>query len=167
MTDITFKGAKVSLLGHTPQIGTKAPNFLLLDKELHPKTLESFHGKKKVLCVVPSIDTGVCSTMTRHINELAKKHDDVFFITISCDLPFAQKRFCESENVHNITILSQMKDKEFGLKYGVLIANGPIEGLLARAVFVLDEKDHVQYVEVVSEITHEPDYQKIIRALKH
>ena len=166
MSQITFKGSKTEVFGHLPEIHTKAPAFCLTDKELHPKTLETFRGKKKVICSVPSLDTGVCSTMTKHINELAKKNDEVAFIIVSKDLPFAQKRFCEAENVHNLTVLSMMKDQEFGKDYGVLISSGPLEGLLARAVFVLDEKDHILHKELVGEIAQEPDYHKIQKALK-
>lgn len=166
MNQVTFKGSKIEIFGHLPEIHVKAPAFCLTDKELHPKTLETFKGKKKVICSVPSLDTGVCSTMTKHINELAKKNDEVVFIIVSKDLPFAQKRFCEAENVHNIIVLSMMKDNEFGKHYGILISSGPLEGLLARAVFILDEKDHLLYKELVAEITQEPDYQKIQKVLK-
>lgn len=98
--------------------------------------------------------------MTKHFNEFAKKHPDIVLITVSADLPFAQKRFCQTENVHNVLTLSMMKDKDFGKRYGVLIVDGPLEGLLARSVLVLDEKDHVLYEELVPEVTQEPNYSQ-------
>lgn len=103
--------------------------------------------------------------MTKHFNEFAKKHPQFVFLTISADLPFAQKRFCEQEGVHNVITLSMMRDKEFGKAYGVLIEDGPLAGVLARSVFVLDEKDHVLYAELVAEITKEPNYHKALEVL--
>ncbi|EKE08365.1 MAG: hypothetical protein ACD_17C00204G0002 [uncultured bacterium] len=167
MTQIKLKGKPVNTIGSLPAIHTKAPPFRLVDRDLHEHTLEEFSGKKKLLTTVPSLDTGLCSTMTKHFNELAKKHPNVAFITVSADLPFAQKRFCEKEAVHNILILSMMRGREFGEKYGVLIVDGPLAGLLARSVLVLDEKDHVIYEELVSEITEEPNYHKAAECLKH
>lgn len=165
MAQTKFKGQLVHTVGNLPVIHTKAPDFHLVDKDLKERTLHEFHGKKKLLSTVPSLDTGVCNTMTKHINEFAKKHSDLVFITVSADLPFAQKRFCENEGVHNVLTLSMMQDKEFGKSYGVLIHDGPLKGLLARALFVLDEKDHVNYIELVEEITHEPHYHKAFQLL--
>lgn len=162
---VSLKGKPIQLSGHAPAIHTKAPDFRLVDKDLKEHTLKEFSGKRKLIATVPSLDTGTCSTMTKHFNEAAKKHPNVVFITISADLPFAQKRFCEHENVHNMTTLSMMRDKEFGKAYGILIQDGPIAGLLARSVFVLDEKDHVLYCELVPEITQEPNYHKALQAL--
>lgn len=166
MTTLTFKGQEVKTAGHTPQLHTKAPHFQLVDRNLQNHTLEEFQGKKKLLATVPSLDTGVCSTMTKHINEFAKKNPNFVFLIISADLPFAQNRFCEHEGVHNVITLSMMRDKEFGKSYGVLIQDGPLAGLLARSVLVLDEKDHVNYIEVVPEITEEPNYHKAFEVLK-
>ena len=98
--------------------------------------------------------------MTKHFNELAKKHPDLVILVVSADLPFAQKRFCETEQVHNVHTLSMMRNKDFGKAYGILIEDGPLAGILARSVFVLDEKDHILYCELVSEITQEPNYHK-------
>lgn len=163
---LTLKGNPVHTKGHVPQIHTKAPSFTLVDKELKIRSLEEFKGKKKIISTVPSLDTGTCSTMTKHFNIEAKKHQDTVFITVSADLPFAQNRFCEHENVHNLLTFSCFRDSSFGEHYGVLLEDGPIAGLLARAVFVLDGKDHVLYVEVVPEITHEPNYHKALEALR-
>ncbi|MBX7065853.1 MAG: thiol peroxidase [Parachlamydiales bacterium] len=166
MAETKFKGQPVRTSGNLPTIHTKAPDFRLIDKDLKEHTLHEFHGKKKLLCTVPSLDTGVCSTMTKHINEFAKKHPNFVFITVSADLPFAQKRFCEHEGVHNVVTLSMMRDKEFGKAYGLLLIDGPLAGLLARSVLVLDEKDHVNYLELVPEITQEPNYHKAFEVIQ-
>lgn len=166
MAQVTFKGKPIHTTGNLPQVHTKAPDFHLVDKDLKDRTLQEFHGKRKLVSTVPSLDTGTCSIMTKHINEFAKKHSDVVFITVSADLPFAQKRFCEHEGVHNILTFSMMRNKDFGKSYGLLIQEGPMAGLLARSVFVLDEKDHVIYLELVPEITTEPNYHKAFESLQ-
>jgi thioredoxin-dependent peroxiredoxin len=164
---VTLKGKPVRTAGHVPTVHTKAPDFRLVDKDLKEHTLKEFHGKRKLLSTVPSLDTGTCSIMTKHINEFAKKHSQFVFLTVSADLPFAQKRFCEAEGVHNVLTLSTLRGgHEFGKAYGVLMEDGPIAGILARALFVLDEKDHVLYVEVVPEITTEPNYHKAFEVLQ-
>jgi thiol peroxidase len=166
MTQTNLKGKPVRLAGFLPLIHTKAPDFVLVDKDLHDRTLSEFHGKKKILATVPSLDTATCSLMTKHMNELVKKHPGLMIITISADLPFAQKRFCEGENVHNVLTLSMMRNKDFGKSYGLLIEDGVLAGLLARSVFLLDEKDHVLYSELVPEVTQEPDYHALTKALQ-
>lgn len=160
MAKITFKGNPIHTSGNLPPLHTKAHDFCLIDKDLKERTLHEFHGKKKILSTVPSLDTGVCSLMTKHLNEAAKKHPNLIIITVSADLPFAQNRFCQAESVHQVLTLSMMRDKEFGKTYGLLITDGPLAGLLARSLFVLDEKDHILYSELVPEITQEPDYHK-------
>jgi len=167
MADTKFKGTPVHTVGHLPALNTKAPDFRLTDKDLKDHTLQEYRGKWKFFCTVPSLDTGVCSTMTKHVNESAKKHPNVAFITVSADLPFAQKRFCEHEGVHNVTTLSMMRDKEFGKAYGLLLQDGPLAGILARSIIILDEKDHVIYMELVPEITQEPNYHKAFEHLRH
>lgn len=166
MAETKLKGQTVKTSGNLPPIHTKAPDFRLVDKDLKEHTLHEFHGKRKLISTVPSLDTGVCSTMTKHINEFAKKHPNFVFITVSADLPFAQKRFCEHEGVHNVVTLSMMRDKEFGKAYGLLLVDGPLAGLLARSILVLDEKDHVNYLELVPEITQEPNYHKAFDAIQ-
>lgn len=166
MNQTAFKGKPVALTGNLPQVHTKAPDFHLVDRDLKDRSLHEFNGKRKILATVPSIDTGTCSTMTKHINDFAKKHPDFVFITVSADLPFAQKRFCEHEGVHNVLTFSMMRNKDFGKLYGVLIQEGPMAGLLARSLFVLDEKDHVIYVELVPEISTEPNYHKAFEFLQ-
>jgi thiol peroxidase len=165
MTKLTFKGNPINTTGNLPPLHTKAPSFRLVDKDLKEHTLQEFHGRKKLLATVPSLDTGVCSLMAKHFNLFGKKHPNALILIISADLPFAQKRFCEQEDVHNVLTLSMMRDKEFGKDYGILIQDGPLAGILARSVFVIDEKDHVLYQELVPEITHEPDYHKALEFL--
>lgn len=166
MASVTLKGTPCQTAGNLPALHTKAPDFQLVDRDLKERTLHEFRGKRKLLTTVPSLDTGVCSTMTKHFNEVAKKHPDFVFLTVSADLPFAQKRFCEAEKVHNVLTFSMMRNKDFGKSYGVLLQDGPLAGLLARSVLVLDEKDHVLYAELVSEITQEPNYHKAIEVLQ-
>ncbi len=166
MAQITFKGKPINTVGHLPGLNTKAPDFSLVDKDLNDHTLHEFNGKRKLLATVPSLDTGVCSAMTKHLNEFGKKHPGTVIITVSADLPFAQKRFCEGENVHNVITLSMMRDKEFGKAYGILIQDGPLKGILARSLMVLDEKDHVLYTELVPEIAQEPNYHKALEILQ-
>ena len=163
---VNLKGKPVRLAGHLPPAHTKAPDFVLVDKELKDHTLAEFRGKKKILATVPSLDTATCSLMTKHFNEMAKKHPELVILTVSADLPFAQKRFCEHENVHNVLTLSMMRSKDFGRAYGVLIEEGPLAGVLARSVMLLDEKDHVLYTELVPEITQEPNYHALTKALQ-
>lgn len=163
---VLFKGKPIHTAGNFPAIHTKAQDFTLVDKDLHDRSLHEFQGKKKILATVPSLDTGVCSLMTKHLNEFGKKHPDIMIIVVSADLPFAQKRFCEAEHVNNVLTLSMMRDKEFGKTYGILIQDGPLAGVLARSLFVLDEKDHILHVELVPEITQEPNYHKAFEVLK-
>lgn len=160
MAQVTLKAKPVNTAGNLPAVHTKAHDFKLVDKDLNERSLHEFHGKRKLIATAPSLDTGVCSTMAKHFNEFGKKHPNLVLITVTADLPFAQKRFCETEHVHNVLTLSMMRDKNFGNDYGVLLKDGPLAGLLARSVLVLDEKDHVLYAELVSEISQEPNYHK-------
>jgi len=161
MAEITLKGNKIHTSGELPSAKSKAPDFTLVDKDLKDHSLHDFAGKKKVISTVPSLDTGVCSMMTKHINELAKKHPQTVFITVSADLPFAQSRFCGAEGVSNIVTLSMMRNKDFGKAYGLLITDGPLAGILARSVLVLDEQNNVLYSELIHEITTEPNYDSL------
>ncbi|HSX10605.1 MAG TPA: thiol peroxidase [Chlamydiales bacterium] len=166
MATVTLKGKSVKTVGNFPALHMKAPDFRLTDKDLKDHTLQQYNGKRKIIATVPSLDTGTCSIMTKHFNDFAKKHPEALIITVSADLPFAQKRFCEAEGVHNVLTLSMMRDKEFGKSYGVLIQDGPLAGVLARSVIVLDEKDHVLYTELVPEITSEPNYHKALEVFQ-
>lgn len=165
MAETKLKGNIVHTQGALPALHQKAHDFRLVDSDLNDKTLADFKGKRKLIATVPSLDTGVCSTMTKHLNSFAKNHPSVLILVVSADLPFAQKRFCGAENVHNVKTLSMMRSKDFGKDYGLLIQDGPLAGVLARSLIVLDDKDHVIYFELVSEITHEPDYHKAEQAL--
>ncbi len=165
MAQLTLKGKPIHTSGDLPALHIKAPDFQLVDKDFHDRSLHEFHGKRKLIATVLSVDTSVCSTMTKHFNEFGKKHPNVIIITASADLPFAQKRFCEMENVHNVLTLSMMRNKDFGKAYGILLIDGPYTGMLARSVLVLDEKDHVLYRELVPEISHEPNYHAALKVL--
>lgn len=165
MAKITLKGNPIHTNGELPKKGTKAPDFQLVDQDLHNHSLKNYVGKRKLLSIVPSLDTSVCSTMTKTFNEKIKSHPEVVALVISADLPFAQKRFCTAENVKNIIPLSMMRDKNFAKDYGLLIENGPLAGICARAVIVLDENDTVLYTQQVPEITHEPNYDEALKVL--
>ncbi|WP_414046082.1 thiol peroxidase [Macrococcus equi] len=163
MTQVTFKNNPITLLGELVTLGTQAPDFSVLDTDLNVKTLADFDGKKKLISVIPSIDTGVCEQQTRKFNEEAGSVDNAVVITISADLPFAQKKWCAANGLDNVVTLSDHKDLSFGTNYGVVMEE---LRLLARSVFVLNENNEVVYTELVSEGTNHPDYDKAIEALK-
>ncbi len=165
MASITIEGNAINTNGDLPELGSTAPDFTLTNGELGDVTLASYAGKKKLLNIVPSLDTGICATSTKKFNESAVNHDDTVFLTISADLPFAQGRFCEAENVDKVQTLAMMRDKNFGKDYGVLLVDGPLKGITARAVVILDEDNKVIYTELVPEIVQEPDYDKALAAL--
>lgn len=165
MAKVTLKGNPIHTSGELPQLHSKAPDFLLVDAELNNRSLKDFHGKRKLLYIAPSLDTSVCSLSTKKFNDLAKNHPEVVFLTVSADLPFAQKRFCGLENVKNVITLSMMRSKKFAEDYGILIKDGPLAGIAARAVLVLDEQDKVIYEQLVPEIAQEPDYEKALAVL--
>jgi thiol peroxidase len=148
-----------------PKIGMPAPDFKLVNTDLVEKSLKDYAGKRKLLSFVPSLDTAVCSLSTKKFNDAVGAHPEVAVLVISADLPFAQKRWCGAEKVNNVHTLSMMKGRDAAANYGVLMEDGPLAGLSARAVFVLDEKDQLIYFEVVPEITSEPDYDKALEAL--
>jgi len=166
MSTVNLKGNPVTLQGAFPVIGQKAPAFSLVDKDLKDTGLNDFAGKRKVLNIVPSLDTAVCATSTRKFNEAASKLGNTVVLVISADLPFAMNRFCVAEGLSNVVTLSLMRGREFLRNYGVEIASGPLAGVAARAVVVLDENDKVTYTELVPEITQEPDYDAALAALK-
>lgn len=170
MATITLEGNKIETVGTLPKTGAKAPDFKLLDGGLAEKTLASYQGKKLVLNIFPSIDTGVCATSVRRFNQEAASLPNVQVLCISVDLPFAQGRFCAAEGIKNVETLSAYQDPfrapSFGNDYGVRIVSGPLLGLLSRAVVVLDENGTVKYTEQVPEITQEPNYEAALAALK-
>lgn len=164
MANITLKKNPVQTNGDLPK--GKAPNFILVDKDLKDRSLQEFLGKKVLLSTNPSLDTAVCATTTKTLNEMAKKHPDLMILIITKDLPFAQKRFCEQEKLQNILTLSMMRGDHFAKDYGLFVQDGPLQGLIARAVLLLDEKHSILYSELVSEITDEPNYEKLQKALR-
>lgn len=160
---ITIHGDPLTLVGKEIKVGEKAPDFVVLDNELSPVELSSFQGKVCVISVVPSLDTPVCDIQTRRFNEEASKlGSDVVILTISMDLPFAQKRWCGAAGVDKVMTLSDHRDASFGTSYGVLIKE---LRLLARAVFVVDRDGVVRYVQLVEEVTNEPDYKSALDAV--
>lgn len=163
MANVTFKGNQITLLGNEVKVGEKAPNFSVLANDLSPVTLESSKGSVRLISVVPSLDTGVCDAQTRRFNEEASKLENVQILTVSVDLPFAQKRWCGAAGVENVQTLSDHRDLSFGEAYGVAIQE---LRLLTRAVFVVDSNDNVTYVEYVGEATDHPNYEAAIEAAK-
>jgi thiol peroxidase len=166
MATITFKGNPVQTIGSLPAKGTKAPDFRLTAGDLSDVSLATYAGKVKILNIVPSLDTGVCAASARAFNKAAASLGDVVILTISRDLPFAQKRFCEAEGIDKVVTLSELRDREFGKAYGVEMISGPLAGLLSRAVVVLDRDNKVVYTEQVPEIAQEPDYAASLDATK-
>lgn len=165
-TSVTLKGAPIKVLGNFPKVGQVVPPFTLVDKDLNDVSLKDFAGKRKVLNIVPSLDTSVCAASARRFNEAAKGLANVVVLVISADLPFASSRFCSTEGLNNVVTLSVMRGREFLHDYGVQIADAPLGGLAARAVVVLDENDRVMHAQLVDEITREPDYDAALAALK-
>ncbi|MEE8423591.1 MAG: thiol peroxidase [Thermodesulfobacteriota bacterium] len=164
MATVTLKGNPVSINGELPSVGSNAPDFKLVTGDLNEVSLADYKGKKKILNIVPSLDTPVCATSARKFNELASKLDNTVVLVISADLPFAQGRFCSAEGIEHVVSLSMIRSKKFAEDYGVLIEDGPLAGVSARAVVVLDENNKVVYTELVPEIAQEPDYDAALRA---
>lgn len=163
---VKLGGAPVTLYGTFPVVGQIAPAFTLVDKDLKDVALQSFAGKRKVLNIVPSLDTAVCATSTRRFNEAASKLENTVVLVISADLPFAMSRFCVAEGLENVTTLSLMRGRDFMRNYGVKIADTALAGVTARAVLVLDENNTVLHAELVDDITHEPNYDAALAVLQ-
>ena len=164
MATVTFKGSPIRISGELPAPGQAAPPFRLTAADLSEKGVESFTGKVKVLSIVPSLDTSVCATSARKFNEAVARLHDVVLINVSADLPFAQKRFCDADGLAHVVTLSTFRNPAFGESYGIRIEEGPLAGLLARAVLVLDRANRVVYAELVPEIAKEPDYASALAA---
>jgi thiol peroxidase len=162
---VTLGGNPVPVEGNFPQPGQQAPALFLVGKDLADVTLASFAGKRKVLNIFPSIDTPTCATSVRKFNERAAALPNTVVLCISADLPFAQARFCGAEGLDNVLTLSTMRGREFMQDYGVAFAGGPLVGVTARAVIVLDENDKVLHAELVPEIKNEPDYDAALKTL--
>jgi thiol peroxidase len=163
---VTLKGNPVPLAGNVPQKGAAAPDFSLVNKDLQNVSLASFAGKRKVLNIVPSLDTPTCQKSTRVFNEKAASMSNTVVLVVAADLPFAMSRFCGAEGLSNVVTLSTLRDHGFHRRYGVDIVGGPLEGLTARAVVVLDENDKVVHSELVPEIADEPNYEAALAALR-
>ena len=165
MATTKFKGQPVKLIGEFIQVGKVAPDFELVKKDLSSFSLKDLKGKTIVLNIFPSMDTGVCATSVRTFNKLAAGLKDTVVLATSKDLPFAQGRFCSAEGIENVIPLSDFRFSDFDESYGVLMADGPLAGLLARSVVVIDKNGKVVYTELVPEITQEPDYDKAMKAI--
>ena len=164
MTDITFKGSTVSTQGELPDVGSRALDFNLVGTDLQPVKLSDFAGRRLVLNIFPSLDTGVCANSVRTFNQKAAGLENATVVCISRDLPFAQARFCGAEGIENVVTASDFRTT-LGEDYGVTMIDGPLEGLLSRAVIVIDENGVVTYTQQVPEITTEPDYDAALAAL--
>ncbi len=166
MAQVTLRGTPIHTNGDVPAVGAKAPDFKLVNGDLKDVSLADFRGKKKILNIVPSLDTPTCATSTRKFNKEAGSLPNTVVLVVSADLPFASKRFCTTEGLQNVVPLSLMRSKAFAKDYGVLLQDGPLEGVTARAVVVLDENDKVIHRQLVPEIGQEPDYDAALKAVK-
>ncbi|EGV45021.1 thiol peroxidase [Bizionia argentinensis JUB59] len=166
MATVTFHGDAIQTSGTLPKTGTKAPDFKLTDTKLGSKSLNDFSGKKLVLNIFPSVDTGVCATSVRTFNKEASELENTNVLCISRDLPFALSRFCAAEGLDNVVSLSDFKNRSFGKDYGVTFTTGPLESLLSRSVVVVNQKGEVVYTEQVQETGDEPNYKAALQALK-
>ena len=166
MATTNFKGQPVKLIGEFIQVGKVAPDFELVKSDLSSFALKDLKGKNIVLNIFPSLDTGVCATSVRKFNELAASLDNTTVVAVSKDLPFAQSRFCTTEGIKNLIAASAFRSPEFSKDYGVEMVDGPLAGLLARAVVVIDENGKVIHAELVPEIAQEPNYEAAIKVLK-
>ena len=165
MADITLKGNPFNTNGDLPAVGAQAPDFRLVDGDLNDVTLSTYSGKRKLVNIVPSLNTPVCQVQARTFNEKASQAPNTAVLVVSADLPFAAKEFCTTEGLDNVHPLSLMRSRAMAKDYGVLIENGPLEGITARAVVVIDENDKVVHAELVKEIADEPNYDAALAAL--
>ncbi|MEQ1636342.1 MAG: thiol peroxidase [Methylococcales bacterium] len=164
MATITFQGKPLHTSGELPSIGSKAPDFRLVNGKLMEVTLASYSGKKKLLNILPSLDTPTCAASTRRFNQKAAGLDNTMVLVVSADLPFAQDRFCSTEGIKDVVALSTFRSS-FARDYGVMLTDSILAGLTARAVIIIDEQDTVIYSELVAEIAHEPNYEAALAAL--
>lgn len=165
MAKITLKGNEINTVGNLPEVGSTLKDFELVAQDLSVKKLSDFDGKRKVINIFPSIDTGICAASARHFNVDATNLENTVVINVSKDLPFALGRFCAAEGIDKVETLSDFRGS-FGENYGVLLADSPMKGLLSRAVIVADENNTVLYTEQVPEIVQEPDYESALNVLK-
>ncbi len=165
MASVTLQGNAMNTNGDLPAVGSAAPDFSLANGDLQDVGLADFSGRKKLLNIVPSLDTPTCAISTRKFNEYADEHPDAVVLIVSADLPFAQGRFCTGESLSNVVPLSMMRSRAFARDYGVLLTDGPLAGITARAVVVIDQGGTVLYTQLVPEIADEPDYEAALAAL--
>ncbi|MES9970581.1 MAG: thiol peroxidase [Candidatus Thiodiazotropha sp.] len=165
MATITLEGNQINTNGDLPAVGSDAPDFSLAGADLADVSLGNYAGKRKLLNIVPSLDTGVCAASTVKFNQAMGDKSNSVALVISADLPFAQGRFCSAEGIDNVISLSMMRNRNFAKDYGVLITDGPLAGICARAVVVLDEDNKVLYTQLVPEIVQEPDYDPALAHL--
>jgi len=166
MAKITLKGNPINTCGELPSIGSQATNFVLTKTDLSDVSLGDLKGKRVILNIFPSIDTDVCAASVRHFNAEANALENTVVLCVSLDLPFAHARFCGAEGLSNVESVSEMRNHDFGEQYGVRITDGPLAGLLSRAVVVLDENGTVTYTEQVPDIVQEPDYEAALNAVR-
>ena len=165
MTEITLQGNKINTNGEIPKVGSQAPEFILVDSDLNDVSLSNFEDKNIILNVIPSLDTPVCQKSTKIFNEKASALSDVVVLAVSADLPFAMKRFCTTESINSVKPMSMMRSRNFAKDYGVLIIDGPLSGITARAVIVIDKDKKIIHSELVQEIANEPDYDAALNSL--
>jgi len=165
MAEITLQGNKINTNGEVPKVGSSAPEFVLVDSDLNDVTLSSYDGKNIILNIIPSLDTPVCQKSTKIFNEKASMLPDVAILAVSADLPFAMKRFCSAESIDSVKPLSMMRSRNFAKDYGVLLVDGPLSGITARAVIVIDKNKKIIHSELVQEIANEPNYDAALNSL--
>lgn len=165
MTEITLQGNKINTNGEVPEIGSPAPDFILVNSDLNDVSLSDYDGKNIILNIIPSLDTPVCQKSTKIFNEKASTLSDVVVLAVSADLPFAMKRFCSTESIETVKPLSMMRSRNFAKDYGVLLVDGPLSGITARAVIVIDKDKKIIHSELVQEIANEPNYEAAINSL--
>ena len=165
MTEITLQGNKINTNCDLPEVGSLAPEFILVDSDLNDVSLSNYDGKNIILNVIPSLDTPVCQKSTKIFNEKASALSDVIILAVSADLPFAMKRFCSTESIESVKPLSMMRSRNFAKDYGVLLVDGPLAGITARAVIVIDKNKKIIYSELVQEIANEPNYEAALNCL--
>ena len=166
MTMITLNGSPIHTNHELPAIGTQAPDFIVTKIDLSEVHLKNYLGQTIILNIFPSLDTPTCSSAMQRFNEIAAKHKDILILCVSADLPFSQKRFCTAEHLENIVPVSVFRHSEFGKDYGVLIMDGPLMGLLSRAVVIIDAEGKIIYTEQVKELSNEPNYESLAQALR-
>ena len=165
MAEITLQGNKINTNGDLPMVGSAAPDFVLVDSDLNDISLSNYDGKNIILNIIPSLDTPVCQKSTKIFNEKASSLSDVVVLAVSADLPFAMKRFCSAESIESVKPMSMMRSRNFAKDYGVLLVDGPLSGITARAVVVIDKDKKIIHSELVQEIANEPNYEAALNSL--